>query len=124
MTYTALFLALVALCLVALAQAFVPMNKNNKAPHAAAARPSASQLYGSEEKKGGGFFDGVSNFFQELDNFMDDASARRLGNGAAFYGECGLLHLYAQSFVIRRESRVETFAPYCISHICFSSSLL
>lgn len=29
----------------------------------------------------------ISNFFQELDNFVDDASARRLGNGAAFYGK-------------------------------------
>lgn len=36
---------------------------------------------------GGGFMQGISNFFQELDNFMDDASARRLGNGAAFYGK-------------------------------------
>lgn len=34
-----------------------------------------------------GFLDAVGNFFQELDNFMDDASARRLGNGAAFYGK-------------------------------------
>lgn len=37
--------------------------------------------------KGNSFFDAVGNFFQELDNFMDDASARRLGNGAAFYGK-------------------------------------
>jgi hypothetical protein len=29
---------------------------------------------------------GVSNFFEELDTFIDDASARRLGN-AAFYGK-------------------------------------
>jgi hypothetical protein len=34
-----------------------------------------------------GIFDGVQNFFKELDAFMDDASARRLGNGAAFYGK-------------------------------------
>ena len=26
-------------------------------------------------------------FFQELDNFMDDAFSRRLGNGATFYGK-------------------------------------
>lgn len=32
-------------------------------------------------------FQGLKDFFQELDNFMDDASARRLGNGAAFYGK-------------------------------------
>lgn len=30
---------------------------------------------------------GVSKFFAELDAFVDDASARRLGNGAAFYGK-------------------------------------
>jgi hypothetical protein len=33
------------------------------------------------------FFGGVKAFFQELDNFLDDATARRLGNGAAFYGK-------------------------------------
>ena len=38
------------------------------------------------EKKGG-FFQGVQDFFEELDNFVDDATARRLGNGAAFYGK-------------------------------------
>jgi hypothetical protein len=27
------------------------------------------------------------DFFTELDKFLDDASARRLGNGAAFYGK-------------------------------------
>ena len=38
---------------------------------------------GDKKGSGGfGFFEGVGNFFQELDNFMDDASARRLGNGA------------------------------------------
>jgi hypothetical protein len=38
-----------------------------------------------EEK--GGFFAGFVRFFEELDAFVDDASARRLGNGAAFYGK-------------------------------------
>ena len=28
-----------------------------------------------------------SNFFNELDAFVDDATNRRLGNGAAFYGK-------------------------------------
>jgi hypothetical protein len=27
------------------------------------------------------------NFFKELDSFIDDATNRRLGNGAAFYGK-------------------------------------
>src|SRR6056297_1307076 len=31
-----------------------------------------------------GFLDG---FLQELDNFVDDAANRRLGNGAKFYGK-------------------------------------
>jgi hypothetical protein len=34
------------------------------------------------EKKG--FF---GKFFEELDSFVDDATNRRLGNGAAFYGK-------------------------------------
>jgi len=41
-----------------------------------------TQLF-AEEKKGGFF----SNFFKELDAFVDDATARRLGNGAAYYGK-------------------------------------
>lgn len=40
----------------------------------------------SEEKKGG-VFGAIGNFFEELDAFVDDATARRLGNGAAFYGK-------------------------------------
>lgn len=32
-------------------------------------------------------FGGVKDFFRELDNFLDDATSRRLGNGAAFYGK-------------------------------------
>jgi len=37
----------------------------------------------NSEKKGNFF----SNFFQELDNFVDDATSRRLGAGQAFYGK-------------------------------------
>ena len=29
----------------------------------------------------------LDNMFKELDNFLDDATSRRLGNGAAFYGK-------------------------------------
>mmetsp|Transcript_12083 Transcript_12083/g.18277 ORF Transcript_12083/g.18277 Transcript_12083/m.18277 type:complete len:141 (-) Transcript_12083:3741-4163(-) len=36
----------------------------------------------SEQKKGF-----IANFFDELDAFVDDATNRRLGNGAAFYGK-------------------------------------
>lgn len=35
-----------------------------------------------KEKKG--FF---ANFFEELDAFVDDATSRRLGNGAQYYGK-------------------------------------
>jgi hypothetical protein len=37
-----------------------------------------------EQPKKKGFF---ANFFQELDAFVDDATSRRLGNGAQFYGK-------------------------------------
>ena len=37
-----------------------------------------------QKKKKGNFF---TNMFEELDAFMDDATARRLGNGAAYYGK-------------------------------------
>ena len=40
-----------------------------------------------DKKQKGGLFSGVSNFFAELDAFMDDASARRLGRCASFYGK-------------------------------------
>ena len=41
---------------------------------------------GDEKKSGiGGLIEGVGNFFQDLDDFLDDASARRLGNGAGRY---------------------------------------
>ena len=49
------------------------------------AKPGEEQP--EEEEKKGGLFAGISNFFTELDNFMDDASARRLGAGASFYGK-------------------------------------
>ena len=50
-------------------------------------RSSTMVRFLQEEKKGGGIFAGIGNFFAELDAFMADASARRLGNGAAFYGK-------------------------------------
>mmetsp|Transcript_25964 Transcript_25964/g.54166 ORF Transcript_25964/g.54166 Transcript_25964/m.54166 type:complete len:142 (+) Transcript_25964:69-494(+) len=46
----------------------------------------ASALFESKNPLDG-FMNGVSKFFAELDAFVDDASARRLGNGAAFYGK-------------------------------------
>ena len=34
-----------------------------------------------------GIFDKMNQFFEELDAFVDDATSRRLGAGAAFYGK-------------------------------------
>jgi hypothetical protein len=34
-----------------------------------------------------GIFNKIGEFFDELDAFVDDATARRLGNGSAFYGK-------------------------------------
>jgi hypothetical protein len=34
-----------------------------------------------------GIFNKIGEFFEELDAFVDDATARRLGNGSAFYGK-------------------------------------
>ncbi len=50
--------------------------------------PSTSSLFESfddgEQPKKKGFF---ANFFEELDAFVDDATSRRLGNGAQYYGK-------------------------------------
>ncbi len=53
------------------------------------ARPSLSHTFmsGDDEPKKGGFFGAIGNFFDELDAFVDDATSRRLGGGAAFYGK-------------------------------------
>lgn len=59
-------------------------------PTASSSSSSSSSLAATnngDSNKSGGFFQGVSDFFAELDAFIDDASARRLGNGAAFYGK-------------------------------------
>jgi hypothetical protein len=42
------------------------------------------ELKDETRRGGGGFFRGVKNFFEELDAFVDDASARRLGAGAQY----------------------------------------
>lgn len=45
-----------------------------------------TQLFAEKNEKRG-IFGAISNFFEELDAFVDDATARRLGNGAAYYGK-------------------------------------
>ena len=62
------------LSILAISLAFAPTSPN---PH----RNSSTQLYEGQKK---GF---LSGFFEELDAFVDDATNRRLGNGAAFYGK-------------------------------------
>jgi hypothetical protein len=50
--------------------------------------PTQVFMAGKEgEPKKSGFFGAVDNFFEELDAFIDDATNRRLGGGAAFYGK-------------------------------------
>ena len=41
-------------------------------------------MTGEDEPQKKGFF---QNFFEELDAFVDDATSRRLGNGAQYYGK-------------------------------------
>jgi hypothetical protein len=62
---------LLALAFLTQAQAFVPQHN--------AARPNIdSSLH---------IFDKIGEFFEELDAFVDDATSRRLGAGASFYGK-------------------------------------
>ncbi|GAX21337.1 hypothetical protein FisN_1Lh174 [Fistulifera solaris] len=68
---------IVGLAVLQLSSAFLPVSQ----------QPSGRNCPLSLRAEGGGPFQGVKNFFAELDAFIDDASARRLGNGAAFYGK-------------------------------------
>lgn len=54
----------------------------SSSPSSALAESSDDEEYEPTKKKG--FF---TNFFEELDAFVDDATSRRLGAGAAFYGK-------------------------------------
>lgn len=47
-------------------------------------RAAAAGGNDDEPEKSKGFF---TSFFEELDAFVDDATSRRLGGGAAFYGK-------------------------------------
>lgn len=67
----------VGLAVLQLGTAFLPKQPSER----------KCQLALRAEEENGGPFQGVKNFFAELDAFIDDASARRLGNGAAFYGK-------------------------------------
>jgi hypothetical protein len=74
--------------------AFVQQQQHSTSPVVSGRRFSLSPVSArgsdaedTEEEEKGGFFAGFKKFFEELDAFVDDASARRLGNGAAFYGK-------------------------------------
>ena len=46
-------------------------------------------------------------FFEELDAFVDDATNRRLGNGAAFYGKRKSAFYGEQDFMKKEDKNVE-----------------
>lgn len=53
-------------------------------------------------QKSKGFF---ANFFEELDAFVDDATSRRLGNGAQYYGK-RKSSFYGENDVNKKRDRV------------------
>ena len=55
----------------------------------------------SEQKKGF-----IANFFDELDAFVDDATNRRLGNGAAFYGKRKSTFYGEQDFMKKDDNEI------------------
>lgn len=63
--------------------AFAP-NSSSRIDVIQSSQLSKSKLQAEKKKGGVNFF---TNFFEELDAFVDDATNRRLGNGAAFYGK-------------------------------------
>ena len=63
--WTSLFVVVACMCQ---AQAFAPQTQSR----------SQTSL---------GIFDKIGEFFEELDAFVDDATSRRLGAGASFYGK-------------------------------------
>ena len=72
---------------VVVVEGFVPtvMSRISTQTASTSSTPSKSTSLNAEQKKKKGNF--FTNMFEELDAFMDDATARRLGNGAAYYGK-------------------------------------
>ena len=70
--------------LVASAAAFAPISTSSRV--APTMLEMSADDEGNQQQKGG-IFGAIDNFFEELDAFVDDATSRRLGNGAAFYGK-------------------------------------
>jgi len=76
--FNLIVLAVITLSLILPTMPFSPSN-----PPLQCRTPT--QLYQEEEK--GGLSGFMSNFMEEVDSFIDDATNRRMGNGAAFYGK-------------------------------------
>ena len=74
-----LFLVVAVLLLVDVAEGFTTTPNSSTR--------TGTQLCADKKGNGNPVFGAISNFFQELDAFVDDATARRLGNGAAYYGK-------------------------------------
>lgn len=81
----------------------------------------STALSAKEEKEKGGIFGAVSNFFEELDAFVDDASMRRLGAGASFYGK-RKSSFYGENDQMRKADR-DKFDPTGKMYFTFSSVL-
>jgi len=79
-----MIMALIAACGV---NGFAPMRQNLKQ------NSSALGIFGK--------------FFEELDAFVDDATNRRLGNGAAFYGKRKSTFYGEQDFMKKDDKNVE-----------------
>ena len=82
-------MALLALAVAASVQDAAAFSHPTHATTSCRAGSSPSALAESfddeyEPPKKKGFF---ANFFEELDAFVDDATSRRLGNGAQYYGK-------------------------------------
>lgn len=67
------------LCIIQQTTAFSPSHLSTR-KHT----PLSMSFNEEEQPKKKGFF---QNFFEELDAFVDDATSRRLGNGAQYYGK-------------------------------------
>ncbi|KAI2496032.1 hypothetical protein MHU86_18453 [Fragilaria crotonensis] len=80
MTVNAKYAAIIAV-LLSTASAFAPINTLS---HSSI---TTSTVLHEGSSSGGGFFDAIGDFFNELDAFVDDATSRRLGSGSAFYGK-------------------------------------
>lgn len=78
MTNAALFVLIVAVATVPETSAFSTSTCRVRT------QTALLESFDDEPPKKKGFF---QNFFEELDAFVDDATSRRLGNGAQYYGK-------------------------------------